>query len=43
VSGNFQGLIEPLEVALTALYLASDESKTTTGQIFPIDGGFSIS
>jgi NAD(P)-dependent dehydrogenase (short-subunit alcohol dehydrogenase family) len=37
------GLIEPKEVALTALYLASDESKTTTGQIFPIDGGFSIS
>jgi len=37
------GLIDPKEVALTALYLASDESKTTTGQIFPIDGGFSIS
>jgi NAD(P)-dependent dehydrogenase (short-subunit alcohol dehydrogenase family) len=37
------GLIEPGEVALTALYLASDESKTTTGQIFAIDGGFSIS
>jgi NAD(P)-dependent dehydrogenase (short-subunit alcohol dehydrogenase family) len=37
------GLIEPNEVALTALYLASDESKTTTGQIFAIDGGFSIS
>jgi NAD(P)-dependent dehydrogenase (short-subunit alcohol dehydrogenase family) len=37
------GLIDPKEVALTALYLASDESRTTTGQIFPIDGGFSIS
>jgi NAD(P)-dependent dehydrogenase (short-subunit alcohol dehydrogenase family) len=37
------GLIDPREVALMALYLASDESKTTTGQIFPIDGGFSIS
>lgn len=37
------GLIEPGDVALTALYLASDESKMTTGQIFPIDGGFSIS
>lgn len=37
------GLIEPVEVALVALYLASDESRTTTGQIFPIDGGFSIS
>ncbi|QBQ98750.1 SDR family NAD(P)-dependent oxidoreductase [Paraburkholderia pallida] len=37
------GLIEPAEVAMTALYLASDESKTTTGQIFAIDGGFSIS
>ncbi len=37
------GLVEPREVAYAALYLASDEARTTTGQIFPIDGGFSIS
>jgi enoyl-[acyl-carrier-protein] reductase (NADH) len=37
------GLVEPSEVAMTALFLASDESKTTTGQIFAVDGGFSIS
>nr|WP_260320983.1 MULTISPECIES: SDR family oxidoreductase [unclassified Paraburkholderia] len=36
-------LIEPNDVAMTALHLASDEWKTTTSQIFPIDGGFSIS
>jgi NAD(P)-dependent dehydrogenase (short-subunit alcohol dehydrogenase family) len=37
------GLIEPNDVAMTALFLASDESRTTTGQIFPVDAGFSIS
>lgn len=37
------GLVDPEEVAMTALFLASDESKKTTGQIFAIDGGFSIS
>lgn len=37
------GLVEPDEVAMTAVFLASDESRRTTGQIFAIDGGFSIS
>jgi NAD(P)-dependent dehydrogenase (short-subunit alcohol dehydrogenase family) len=37
------GLVKPDEVAMMALFLASDESKTTTGQIFAIDSGFSIS
>jgi NAD(P)-dependent dehydrogenase (short-subunit alcohol dehydrogenase family) len=37
------GLVDPEQVAMTALFLASDESRKTTGQIFPIDGGFSIS
>ena len=37
------GLVDPEEVAMTALFLASDESRKTTGQIFAIDGGFSIS
>ncbi|SAL41681.1 SDR family NAD(P)-dependent oxidoreductase [Caballeronia humi] len=37
------GLVEPGEVAMTALFLASEESRTTTGQVFAVDGGFSIS
>ncbi|MFY2834648.1 SDR family NAD(P)-dependent oxidoreductase [Achromobacter xylosoxidans] len=37
------GLVEPEHVAQAALYLASDESRSTTGQIFPLDGGFTIS
>ena len=36
------GLVEPIEVAQAALYLASDESRMTTGQILTIDGGFSV-
>jgi 2-keto-3-deoxy-L-fuconate dehydrogenase len=31
---------EPTEVAALALYLASDESTFTTGQIHIIDGGW---
>lgn len=36
------GLIDPVQVAQTALFLASDDSKATTGQILAIDGGMSI-
>ncbi len=36
------GLVEPKEIAYAALFLASDESRTTTGQIFPIDSGITI-
>jgi 2-keto-3-deoxy-L-fuconate dehydrogenase len=32
----------PEEIAALAVYLASDESSYTTGQIHIIDGGFSI-
>lgn len=35
------GLTEPPEVAAMALWLASDESRTVTGQVIAIDGGMS--
>lgn len=37
------GLIEPVHIADMVIYLASDESARTTGQIFPVDSGVSIS
>ena len=36
------GLIEPEDVARLALYLASDESARTTGQVIAVDSGFTI-
>lgn len=42
-SRQLLGLSKPDDIAYLALYLASDESRTTTGQIFAVDGGFSIS
>ena len=37
------GLVEPRDVANLALYLASDESRVTTGQVISVDSGVSIS
>ena len=37
------GLGEPLDVAHMAVYLASDESRITTGQILSVDSGVTIS
>ncbi|MBB5406332.1 NAD(P)-dependent dehydrogenase (short-subunit alcohol dehydrogenase family) [Paraburkholderia sp. HC6.4b] len=37
------GLTEPEEIATMAVWLASDESKTVTGQVIAIDGGMSAS
>jgi NAD(P)-dependent dehydrogenase (short-subunit alcohol dehydrogenase family) len=37
------GLIEPNDIASTALYLASDESRMVTGQVVPVDSGVTIS
>jgi NAD(P)-dependent dehydrogenase (short-subunit alcohol dehydrogenase family) len=37
------GWAEPVDVAQAALYLASDESRVTTGQVMRIDSGISIS
>ncbi len=34
------GLIEPIEIAHAAVFLASDESRSMTGQILAIHGGF---
>lgn len=36
------GLSDPDDVAYAALYLASDEAKTTTGQVLAVDSGFSV-
>jgi NAD(P)-dependent dehydrogenase (short-subunit alcohol dehydrogenase family) len=36
------GLIEPLHIADLAVYLASDESARTTGQILAVDSGVTI-
>ena len=33
------GLIDPLEIAKLAVFLASSESRSITGEIFPISGG----
>jgi NAD(P)-dependent dehydrogenase (short-subunit alcohol dehydrogenase family) len=36
------GLCEPEDMAQLALYLASDESRITTGQVIAVDGGVTI-
>lgn len=36
------GLVAPVQIADLAVYLASDESRTTTGQIIPVDSGVTI-
>jgi len=37
------GLVEPVDVAQAVLYLASDESRMTTGHILAVDSGVTIS
>jgi NAD(P)-dependent dehydrogenase (short-subunit alcohol dehydrogenase family) len=39
VATQVLGLIEPAEIAYAAVYLASDESRTLTGQTIAIHGG----
>lgn len=36
------GLVEPTDIARAALYLASDDSRMTTGQILAVDGGLTL-
>jgi NAD(P)-dependent dehydrogenase (short-subunit alcohol dehydrogenase family) len=42
-SSHLLGLIEPPDIANMALYLASDESRMVTGQVYPVDSGVTIS
>jgi len=37
------GLIEPEDIAHMAVFLASDESRMVTGQVYPVDSGVTIS
>jgi NAD(P)-dependent dehydrogenase (short-subunit alcohol dehydrogenase family) len=37
------GLIEPADIAQMAVFLASDESRMITGQVYPVDSGVTIS
>ena len=37
------GLIEPADIAHMALFLASDDSRMVTGQVYPVDSGVTIS
>jgi NAD(P)-dependent dehydrogenase (short-subunit alcohol dehydrogenase family) len=37
------GLIEPPDIAHMALFLASDDSRMVTGQVYPVDSGVTIS
>ena len=37
------GLIEPQDIAQMAVFLASDESRMVTGQVYPVDSGVTIS
>ena len=40
--GQLLGWCEPIDIAYMALYLASDESTSTTGQVIPVDSGATI-
>jgi NAD(P)-dependent dehydrogenase (short-subunit alcohol dehydrogenase family) len=37
------GLIEPMDIANMAVFLASDESRMVTGHVYPVDSGVTIS
>lgn len=42
VGGQLLGMVEPEDVAAAVLYLASDESRVITGQVLPVDSGFTV-
>ena len=39
---HLTGIVEPVDVAHMAVYLASDESRTVTGQVLAVDSGVTI-
>lgn len=43
LDGQLFGLVQPEDIARAALYLASDDSRSTTGHILAVDGGLTIS
>jgi NAD(P)-dependent dehydrogenase (short-subunit alcohol dehydrogenase family) len=43
LDAHLLGIVDPLDVAYAVLYLASDESRTTTGHILAVDSGLTIS
>lgn len=43
IEDHLLGMSDPKDVAYAALYLASDEARTTTGHILSVDSGVSIS
>jgi NAD(P)-dependent dehydrogenase (short-subunit alcohol dehydrogenase family) len=42
-NAHLLGLIEPPDIAAMALFLASEESRVVTGQVYPVDSGVTIS
>jgi len=42
-AAHLVGLIQPEDIANMAVFLASDESRMVTGQVYPVDSGVTIS
>lgn len=42
VGGQLLGMVEPEDVAAAVLYLASDDARVITGQVLPVDSGFTV-
>ncbi len=42
LDAHLLGFIDPIDVAYAVLYLASDESRSTTGHVLAVDSGYTI-